>query len=322
MSVSVIIPVYNAAKFLEQSVNSVVGHAEVAEVLLVEDGSKDDSLKVCEKLAAACEKVTLLRHKDQKNHGAGASRNLGILYARQSFIAFLDADDYYLPNRFEKDIPLLTQQPYIDGVYHVCKTEYDNIDAEKNWNNHSLNSINKQTGMYRDILPDKLFEAFDPIGDEGHFHINTLTVRKSIFEKTGYFNVDLELSQDTDMFIKMAAVANLVSGGTNDIVSVRKVHAHNRIRDTRKLMKLRPSLFDSLFKWAIKKKICKSRTVLIWLKYYEFTFYNKLNKNTALKRLKFCFQSILSYPPLLVSYTFWKKIPYLSFILNKIPNLS
>jgi glycosyltransferase involved in cell wall biosynthesis len=63
----------------------------------VEDKSPDNALEVCLKLAEKYQRVKLYQHPDQQNHGAGASRNLGIEKATGEFIAFLDADDYYLP---------------------------------------------------------------------------------------------------------------------------------------------------------------------------------------------------------------------------------
>src|SRR5690606_1248107 len=102
--ISVIIPVYNAAAFVEQAVQSALTQPEVSEVILVEDGSEDKSLPICEKLASQNDIITLLRHPGGVNKGAGASRNLGIQHTKNEWIAFLDADDYYLENRFTNSL--------------------------------------------------------------------------------------------------------------------------------------------------------------------------------------------------------------------------
>jgi glycosyltransferase involved in cell wall biosynthesis len=78
MQVSVITPVYNAASFVTQAVESALQQPETAEVLIIEDGSPDNSLEVCQELAKKYEKVKLLRHPNGENRGAGASRNLGM----------------------------------------------------------------------------------------------------------------------------------------------------------------------------------------------------------------------------------------------------
>ncbi|WP_228442012.1 glycosyltransferase family 2 protein [Chryseobacterium nematophagum] len=103
MKISVIIPVYNAEKYVQQAVESALQFEKVYEVILVEDGSPDNVLSVCERLRDQYPRVKLFQHADKKNHGAGASRNLGIANASGDFIAFLDADDYYLSNRFDAE---------------------------------------------------------------------------------------------------------------------------------------------------------------------------------------------------------------------------
>ena len=97
LEISVIIPVYNAAAYVRQAVESALAQPEVREVLLVEDGSPDNALEVCQQLAAEHQRVILLHHPNGENRGAGASRNLGMRNAHFPIIAFLDADDYYLP---------------------------------------------------------------------------------------------------------------------------------------------------------------------------------------------------------------------------------
>ena len=103
MKISVIIPVYNAEKYITQAVESALQFEEVCEVILVEDKSPDNALEVCKNLAKTFDRVTLYQHPDKGNHGAGASRNLGMKMATGDYIAFLDADDFYLPNRFEAE---------------------------------------------------------------------------------------------------------------------------------------------------------------------------------------------------------------------------
>src|SRR5690349_14845174 len=93
--VSVIIPVYNAAKFLRQAVESAVHLPEVAEIVLVEDRSPDNALQICGELVREFSKVKMYQHPNNENRGAGASRNLGIEKSTFPYVAFLDADDRY-----------------------------------------------------------------------------------------------------------------------------------------------------------------------------------------------------------------------------------
>lgn len=93
--VSVIIPVYNAAQTLQRAVNSVLlGSYANVEIILVNDGSTDDSLTICKTLARQHRQIKVL---SQENGGASSARNLGLQQATGKYICFLDADDQVEP---------------------------------------------------------------------------------------------------------------------------------------------------------------------------------------------------------------------------------
>ena len=83
MNVSVIIPVYNAEKYIEKAVSSALQLEEVKEIILIEDASPGDDLAICKGLVEQHEKIKLYTHPNNENRGAGASRNLGIINATQ-----------------------------------------------------------------------------------------------------------------------------------------------------------------------------------------------------------------------------------------------
>jgi glycosyltransferase involved in cell wall biosynthesis len=90
--ISVIIPVYNAEKYLEECLNSVISQNERdCEVILINDGSRDSSLAICQKFAEQDNRIIII---DKKNGGVSSARNAGLEKARGKFIAFADSDDY------------------------------------------------------------------------------------------------------------------------------------------------------------------------------------------------------------------------------------
>lgn len=98
--VSVIIPVYQAQKYLRQCLDSVVGQTlKETEIICVDDGSFDDSPKILSEYAAKDERVRVIR---QENKGAGAARNRGLLEASGEYLSFLDADDFFEPDMLER----------------------------------------------------------------------------------------------------------------------------------------------------------------------------------------------------------------------------
>lgn len=100
MDVSVIVPVYNAAEYLEQCIRSICAQTlQSIEIICVDDGSTDGSLEMLKKLAAEDERITVLT---QANAGAGAARNHGLQHAKGKYLSFLDADDFFEPNMLEE----------------------------------------------------------------------------------------------------------------------------------------------------------------------------------------------------------------------------
>jgi len=96
MLISIIIPVYNAEKFLNKSIESVINQSyESIELILIDDGSTDSSKMICDKYALADKRIQVI---SQKNSGPAAARNAGIRYATGDFVFFLDADDFIEKN--------------------------------------------------------------------------------------------------------------------------------------------------------------------------------------------------------------------------------
>ena len=116
--VSVVIIFLNAESFLAEAIDSVLAQTHMHwEILLVDDGSSDGSTALAQRYAARHgERIRLLEHPQHANLGMSASRNLGIEQARGRYLAFLDADDVYLPERLEQHVRILDRFPAVDMV--------------------------------------------------------------------------------------------------------------------------------------------------------------------------------------------------------------
>lgn len=232
--ISVIIPVYNAEKYVEQSVLSAINQEQVSEILLIEDQSPDNSLEVCIKLSKKYKKVHLLRHPNGENRGAGASRNLGIQTSKYDYVTFLDADDYMLPNRFKKTVEIFEKHTDADGVYEAVGYHFEDIKLRDiHFKTNNMTSEEPLTTVKCEVAPKNLFLKQAPIGTYGYAHTNGWTVKKSIFSKTGYFNENLPLHQDTDLFMKFALAGRMYPGEIKKAVAIRRVHTENRITKKR-----------------------------------------------------------------------------------------
>jgi glycosyltransferase involved in cell wall biosynthesis len=239
--VSVIIPVYNAESYLKNAVESAHNLEEVREIVLVEDKSKDNSFKLCQELVKNFSKVRLYTHPNHANLGAGASRNLGIKNSKEEYIAFLDADDWYLTNRFLKAKEIFSTNDSVDGVYGATGF-YD--EATREIDQLRLTTVRKK------VDPENLLVTL-LTSSAGRFHTNAITLRKRIFEESGLFDTSLRLHQDTHLWLRLAHVGKLLPGEVNTAVAIRRVHPLNRIQHLNK--ESRRLLFIKTFEWFVKQ---------------------------------------------------------------------
>jgi glycosyltransferase involved in cell wall biosynthesis len=281
MKVSVIIPVYNAEKYLKEAVESAVSQKETGEIILVEDCSPDNSLEECGKLADKYEKVKLYRHPDKGNHGAGATRNLGIKKASFEYIAFLDADDYYLPDRFKNAKKIFSQDDTVEGVYEAIGTKFENEEVERKWREKNLPII---TTVKKHIEPEKLFGILT-MGNIGHFSGDGLVVKKEVFDKAGLFNEGLRISQDTHMWFRIAAVSKLVPGDIKKPVAIRRVHEKNRFDKAtpEEIKNTKLKFYSSLLEWGQNKNLASNKMAFI---YYTYFFNKKYIKHRFQKKYR------------------------------------
>jgi glycosyltransferase involved in cell wall biosynthesis len=138
-TVSVVTPFLNAGSFIQESIESVLAQTyDRWELLLVDDGSTDASPSIARRYADAHpEKIRYLAHDRGVNRGASASRNLAIHHARGTYLAFLDADDVYLPRKLEDQVPLLDANPRAGMLYAATEYWYSWTglaeDANRDW---------------------------------------------------------------------------------------------------------------------------------------------------------------------------------------------
>lgn len=252
--VTVVVPVFNAANYVRQAVDSALKLREVSEVVLIEDNSSDDSLRICVDLQKEFSKVKLYRHPNGENRGAGASRNLGIEKSSCPFIAFLDADDYFLSDRFTKAKRIFEAHPDADGVYEAVAifNEGDNSGGK-------LYTVTRS-----DISPQRLFH-FLLRGTFGHFHTNAILVRKTLFQQSGIFNTQLRLHQDSELWLRLAYHGKLYAGNISKPVTMVRRHGKNRI--THANNNSRQQFWQIVKAYFLEQRISKVDAALILWKY-------------------------------------------------------
>lgn len=186
--VSVIIPNYNYGRFLAEAVNSALNQTSAPhEVIVVDDGSTDNSLEI---LAAYGERIKVIR---QTNQGVGAARNAGAELATGDLLAFLDADDYWAPEKIEKQAAKLAEDPET-GLVHCGLVNVDesgkplavDLEGEEGW------------------VAEKLLRFQPVIVGPGSDSL----IRKELFARIGGYdtNKDLHPSEDWDFSYRLALI--------------------------------------------------------------------------------------------------------------------
>ena len=193
--VSIIIPIYNYGHFLAEAIDSVINQTyRPIEVIVVDDGSTDNTANI----ATSYPDVQYIY---QPNQGVSVARNTGISKARGKFIAFLDADDIWLPDKLKIQIRNLEENP--DIGYNICKMRIF-IVPEADQNPWALSSL------YMD----------EQIG------YTTLVTTKSVFEKVGDFDARYKAEEDFDWFTR-AKDAEVAMAILPDILLNRRLHNNN-----------------------------------------------------------------------------------------------
>lgn len=252
--VSVIIPIFNSAKFLNNAIDSVLSFKEVGEIILIEDGSTDNSYDLCLKYQNEFDRIKVLYHYNHQNRGAGISRNLGIKNSKFPIISFLDSDDIYFTNRFEESLKILIDNPFVDACFGRVLKRFQFSGNEK-----VIGFLKKKEN---ESVLTYLFKG-------GYFHTNSITVRKDFFTKSGFFDQNCWPHEDVELWIRMAFVGNLVGIESNDPVATYNIHGENLSN---------VSTWDS--KFVFWKK------VFINFFFKQIGFYNRVN---ILKQLIKCF---------------------------------
>lgn len=318
MKVSVIIPAYNVEQYIEQSVQSALEQPETDEVLVIDDGSKDNTLAVCHKLQQTHpNKVKVLTHPDGGNHGSAVARNIGLKAATNNFIAFIDGDDFFLADRFALTKQLFEQHPEIDGVYEAT-VNYFEEHAQSYSKTHLLENVADLHMLDHEVKPNELLQTLLE-GKHGVFLLQGLCIKAGLLKKSGYFDAAFREGQDMLLIKKMAAVGRLIPGDLKKPIATRRIHTTNitfsQFKD------VSPTRFkegETLLKWGIKEKLPNHVLNLFMLHYFrQYTYKHNTDFNNAALRRQFMRKVLMEYPlkaPQLKS--FWKLVPLIGRFLN------
>ncbi len=226
-AVSVVIPTYNYARFISQTIESVLAQTyPIAEIIVVDDGSTDNTKKV---VAAFGEKVCYI---EQEKSGVCAARNNGAKQSSGDYIAFLDADDVWLSEKIEKQIAKFREDQQI-GLVHCRMREFDtesgetvrlHLEGEEGWVGDELLLYNKTV----------------IIGPGG-----TIVVSREAFEAVGGFDTALKVGEDWDFCYRIARKFKV--GFVREILVDYRYHGKNSSLNAEEMERSMKICFEKAF---------------------------------------------------------------------------
>jgi glycosyltransferase involved in cell wall biosynthesis len=234
--ITVIMPCYNAAPFLEEAVDSVMGQTyTMVELILVDDGSTDRSIEIAERLIEEHPgRITLLT---QRNLGPYPARNLGMQHARGEYIAFLDADDWWTTDCLEKLHAALTQS---NAVLAYCG--WQNVGAVDRSNDPFIPPDYEQGDKAEQFL-----RAASP------WPIHAALTRSDTLAAVGGFDTHWRTCMDYDLWLRI--------GVANRIVLVPEVMAFYRHKVSGQITSKQWIQAENT--WQVKRKFVSSRPDLV-----------------------------------------------------------
>ncbi len=189
LSVSVVMPAFNAAGYIEKAINSVCDQTYPRiELIVVNDGSLDDTGRILARL-----KRPELMVLSQPNAGASRARNRAIAVSSGDFIAYLDADDYWLPTKIERQLALMQSRPEIGFCSTATRVETPTGEFLNLWT---------CPGVEIPAL-HALFQNTAAIAGSA----SGVMVRRDLQRRVGWFDESLGGNEDTDMWLRLAAVS-------------------------------------------------------------------------------------------------------------------
>lgn len=187
-------PAYNAQPFIENSIKSVLEQDYPnIELIVIDDGSKDGTPETAEQFGS---RVKVLR---QKNAGPAAARNRGIAAASGNFIAFLDADDLWLPGKVSLQVKFLQDHPQVGVVFGGFLRWYPRPDGSFLT---PLTPINLDTALK--IIPEHSGWIYTDLLLDSVVCIITAMIRRSVIETVGGLDESLRTGEDYDFWLRVS----------------------------------------------------------------------------------------------------------------------
>jgi glycosyltransferase involved in cell wall biosynthesis len=286
--ISVVIPVYNRADVIGRAVDSALNQTvKPEEVIVVDDGSTDNLTGILRKYGDRVQYIS------QDNKGPSAARNRGIKAAGGDYIAFLDSDDAWLPDKLEKQIRFIQSE----------KVSFVITDSEGFERTPQQQTTFQKSIFGENLMRDSVFvrDCFEMLVEQNFIHLSTVLVEKRSLEKSGMFDETMRIAEDTDLWLRLSLYYPV--GIVRDVLALRDVRLDKLSGDQEKEFAGRISAFEKLLRSGElntlqREKVAERKKWILGRLFYLY-----LHQREAKKGFRFL---ISSNPAYLFSKSFYR----------------
>jgi len=322
--VSIIIPVYNAQKYLAGAIKSAIGQTwSNKEIIIVDDGSTDDSFAIAKKFEAP--DVVIIQ---QENKGASAARNRGLRASKGEYVQFLDSDDLLSENKIERQLIQLVNKPAHLGI---CDTVYFKDDQNPFESKPTVAWYSQSFDSNIDFLINLYGGEFVGPNLGGMVQPNCWLTPRKILDKAGEWNEDLSVDDDGEYFCRVLLKAEGICYSSEALNYYRQntngknlsaQHNHRGLISMLKSTELKEKHLSNIIKNDLLKKafslLYQEISILSYPKFIDISNYSlQKAKMLGLKKITYKGGPVTSFLSKIFGWKLIKTLNYLRFSLSK-----
>lgn len=287
--VSVIIPCYNRREYIGMTLDSCLKQAEISEIIVVDDGSSDGTIDIVNEFAAKDNRVRLTTHAHNRNLGTGTSRNLGLSLVTNPFFSFLDSDDIYQPERFDKLLAMLSNDNNLDVV---C----DNVFS---YDQTLANRIQERDFIWQG-MSDIDFEQLLSGLPHNRISIIGLLIRRKTAGQLRFAS-DLHIAEDTDYLWQLSRHLKIRHAGYSESYVKRRIHPTNITKDEKKHRHCCKLLYQKWYRKSLTEADLKSYRWYFFRHYAHWLGVNKYGINASIWQKALSYIEVMAKTPSLLA---------------------
>ena len=242
--VSIVIPAYNCALYLQETIQSMLAQEGVGamEIIVVDDGSTDGTANIARAFGDP------VRVVEQRNAGVSTARNHGLREARGDFIALVDHDDYWLPTKLANQLTAFQVHPEVDVVFSDFRRWY----ADSPTGGFSPPSRYSQGALPQGTDPDYSGWIYHQMLLDSWVLTSTALSRSLVFARTGVFDESLPFSEDWDFWLRVSQQHQFLK--LREVSTLYRQHASQGSRVTRAIDYRTQLLEKAAARWGLASR--------------------------------------------------------------------